>query len=57
MTEGQILRTIEALQATRQYADEIESARLAAKIEKLLKELEHRGRDVYLYRAASGRMR
>lgn len=40
MTEGQILATIEALQATKDYADEVECVRLTAAIERLLKLLE-----------------
>lgn len=40
MTEGQILCTIEALQQTRDYADEVESVRLTAEIDRLLELLE-----------------
>lgn len=37
MTKDQIIRKIEGLQKTRQYADEVESARLTAIIKQLWK--------------------
>jgi hypothetical protein len=40
MTTDQILRKIEGLQKTRNYADEVESARLTAIIAQLFKLLE-----------------
>lgn len=40
MTKGKILATIEALQSTRKYADEVESVRLTNEISRLITLLE-----------------